>query len=182
MDHQSNNQMPNNSSNTGPPQIIKPKPGKGSRKVILMVIVVAILALMGLGGYSALKSGYFKSSSGCSKNFTKQCALTEAKDLLSPDKSSQLGEVVSKIQKIKNYQQDPDLLYIVTLYHLNNGDAKNAQLYFEMLEKVYDPKVGYDPAISESALSIADLKLFIKFVTSQKAEVERNSFTVQEPQ
>ena len=90
--------------------------------------------------------------------------------------------MVSKIQKIKNYQQDPDLLYIVTLYHLNNGDAKNAQLSFEMLEKVYDPKVGYDPAISESALSMADLKLFIKFVENQKAEVERNSFTVQEPQ
>lgn len=157
----------------------KPKITKKSIKLIMVGVVVVLL--LAVGGYLISNIKRSTPVSDCAKTYTKECALTEAKGLFQFQSAKELGVVAKKVKLIKNYEQDPDLLYVVIIDSANKSDAANTRKYYDMFAKVYKPAVGYDAIIAEVAMKPEGLKALVGFVEAQKAEAERNIYTVQEP-
>ncbi len=110
----------------------------------------------------------------CRYNYTSQCAIKDAAKLLKPEKAQELYKVVLKIQKIKNYQKNPNLLYVEIVYYINISDGKNASIYYNMLEKVYNPDVGFSKKLGDQILTILQIRSSVEFLNTWSDTVNHN--------
>jgi hypothetical protein len=94
--------------------------------------------------------------------------LQEAVNELTPDRIEQLHEVVHKIEKISDYQQDPNCLYVITHFYINVSDAKAASDSLSKLEQVYNADEGYHQALKTArAKSLEVLRADVAFLNEQ---------------
>lgn len=134
------------------------------------LIYAAVLAVLGIGAVVLYKHNTGSvvdklSPDACVKNYTKSCAIAEAKPLLDGSSNyDKLSKVVDKVKKINGYENDPDLLYIVTIYYINIGDGKNAQSYYDMLSKVYNSKAGFSKSFGTLKVQYSDMKGIIDYL------------------
>jgi hypothetical protein len=100
---------------------------------------------------------------GCSSSLNRQAAT-----VLSPDRLEQLDSIVDKVVKLPGYEQDPNCVYIVLTFYINASDAANSRHYLSKLEKVYNPRVGYDQALEAAqAKTPAELQSTVDFLQQQ---------------
>ena len=119
----------------------------------------------------------------CSEQTTEACTvLKEAVALLDPGKVKELSVIVEKIIKIKGYDKDPNLLYVILTYYINLSDGGNSRKTYDSLKNIYNENVGYD-SLLENAKKPVDLEPIVVFLEKRAGEVEKNSYTVPpEPQ
>jgi hypothetical protein len=112
-------------------------------------------------------------------NLTKVQLLEAAAPILTDQsRQDQLKQIVSKIQSIPNYQQDPNYLYIVVQYNTNIGNIQNAQSYYNDLIKIYNSKRGLSTVLSGDGASINLLNDQITYLHNLQTQT-RNYIRVQ---
>ena len=87
------------------------------------------------------------------------CAiLQESSVLLQPKTSDKLQPYVTKIIKVKDYQNDPNLVYVLLTYSINTTNGQGVKNYYTLLLKDYNTKYGYNIVIKKYALLPVSLK------------------------
>ena len=89
-------------------------------------------------------------------------------------------QAVEKIQKLPNYQKDPNCLYVVVNYYISKGDTQNSSQYFAKLQSVYNPKQGFSK-IFVIPKSIATLQSNITVMKLQAKEQKQHTTTFSNP-
>ena len=84
--------------------------------------------------------------------------LQEAAKIINSNQKTQLQPTVSKIQAIKNYDKDPNCLYVIVVYYVSVGDSLNSKKYLDKLLKVYDPKTGFSSKLGKDIEPIKKLQ------------------------
>jgi len=135
------------------------KPNKSLKgiKWALTILISASLLFVGYKYYlNSQKTG------NCAHKSNKACmVLKEAIPLLNNGDVKDLSKTVGKIQSIKNYSKDPNLLYVTVVYYIDLSDTKNASSNLDLLTKAYKSNVGYDPILGDSTQTPEQLKVNI---------------------
>lgn len=89
-------------------------------------------------------------------------------------------QLTTRVKSLTNYQKDPNCLYIVTNYYINNGNESNAAKYLNQLQKVYNPKVGFSPKLM-GTYSLSQLTSDINTMNQNAKQVQQNGITFSSP-
>ena len=149
------------------------------RSLVLTVIFLCTILI-----FSAAFAVYFKSKNN-QKNekitkITNQCSSDQQKPLLkdvyealkTPD-ITKLKPYVDKIQLIPGYQNDSNCMYPIVIYQINRGDPDAAKDALELLKKVYDKNIGYDPLYGPITLSPEQLDEVVTSMLKQQARTAK---------
>lgn len=98
----------------------------------------------------------------------------EASRFLPPSQYKQLKVVNDKIQKLPNYEKDPNCLFPIVQYYVYTNDEKNAKLYYNKLVLVYDSKTGFDKYYTAYAKNLDDVKKSIDNVVAYNQQAQKN--------
>lgn len=134
--------------------------------IVLVCVIVAAVIIIDIHRQHEPRTGI------CSNSIIDQAAND-----LSYNRLSNLGTVVSKIQKLSNYQQDPNCMYIMTVYYINQLNIPKANDSFNQLELDNQAKLTLNPkltsywSISEIKQNIASLKLRNQNITNNSANL-----------
>ncbi len=139
-----------------------------------MIVVTSVIVLM------LLVSGWFFWQHRSAKNANApKCSvaiLKEAAPNLGAEKVTQLQKTADKIKKIKGYDTDPNCLYVVLNYSINNGDAGAASDQFKQLQAVYSDKTGFNSSLGFTK-SLSLLKSDIAYLVHGQKQAEQNMST-----
>ena len=72
-------------------------------------------------------------------NKTNTPILLNAATAISEQNVQMQQQTVAQIEKLPNYQQDPNCLYPIVKYYIQVEDAQNAGKYLALLQTVYHP-------------------------------------------
>jgi hypothetical protein len=173
----------------------QPVAAKPSRKLNLKAVkkhkktVLIVGALLLVGGAGLLLYNYHNNqppylTANCTLDSKSEACLILIKasgEIADSSKLNDMTATVEKIKSIKGYEKDPNLLYVLTVYYAYLGDSQNANHYNSLLYKTYKAKRGYNVVIRNKTYNPDDINQFIKTTKLQEQEVQKNSFTVQEP-
>ena len=81
---------------------------------------------------------------------------------------------INKIQKLENFSKDVNCLYILVNHYINVSDAENSRLYYDKLEAVYNPLIGYSELFGKETKNPKTLEPIIKFLEKQSKLTEDN--------
>lgn len=138
----------------------RPWPGPtGNRKTLLLVVALLVVAgsYMLYRGWKAGQKPVVAALTCSDTIINKGASSVEASQV------ERLEPVANQIKQIPNLD-DPDCLYLLTIYYVNMSDPDNAAASFKKLQKAYDPKVGYDRALESVARTPKDLKRTVVFL------------------
>lgn len=136
-------------------------PNKKALAIGLGLIAIVIAGIIAVTTSREVKPAV--TTRGCSSSLNRQAAT-----VLAPERLEQLDPIVDKIVKIPGYEKDANCLYIVLAFYINSSNASNSQRYLSKLERVYNPKVGYDPALEAAqAKTPAELQPTVDFLQQQ---------------
>jgi hypothetical protein len=136
-------------------------PNKKTAAIGLILIAIVVSGVIVVAANRETKPAV--NIRGCSSSLNRQAAT-----VLLPERLEQLDQIVDKIVKLPGYEQDPNCLYIVLTFHINASDAAGSQHYLSKLEKVYNPRVGYDQALEAAqAKTPAELQPTVDFLQQQ---------------
>ncbi|MEO8105388.1 MAG: hypothetical protein ABI602_03575 [Candidatus Saccharibacteria bacterium] len=108
--------------------------------------------------------------------------LHEASQVLVPTKVTELGQIVGKIQKNKGYDTDPNCLYVVTTYYINESDSNQARYFVNKLNASYDKSKGLDDSLDPDInLSVVGLNDTVKFLEKSDQQFQQNDRGSAEP-
>ena len=74
---------------------------------------------------------------------------------------------INKIQKLENFSKDVNCLYILVNHYINVSDAENSRLYYDKLEAVYNPLIGYSELFGKETKNPKTLEPIVKFLEKQ---------------
>jgi hypothetical protein len=100
--------------------------------------------------------------------------IAQAAPLFNGAQQTQLQQLVSKIQKLPHYGQDPNCLYAVVIYYINQSDAQDAARFFNMLNKVYEPSVGFSEYHGYNPETISELRAQVSFLQTSFQQAQLN--------
>ncbi len=150
------------------------------------VVAIAII-IIGVLGYCIYRLNHKPVSTYVAVQATNTCTtgtglqlLRQAVPLSTQPKYLQLKKVVDKIQKLPDYQRDPNCLYMVITYEVNAADAGSASDNFNKLVKVYNPNVGFTPYLGRGA-SLQALQTSINTLKQVLEQSKTNSHTFGNP-
>lgn len=83
-------------------------------------------------------------------------------------------KAINKIQKLDNMSNDVNCLYILVNHFINVGDAEKSRVYYDKLEAVYNPLIGYSELFGEETKSPKNLEPIIEFLEKQSKLTEDN--------
>jgi hypothetical protein len=107
----------------------------------------------------------------------RQKLVSQAAPYLDPLAVDKLSPLIKQITTQQGYDHDASSLYVLTKYYVEISDAKNAQKYYDMLVKAYNPTSGYaNSSLKDKALSPAQLKPLISVVQQQSTEAQNNFY------
>lgn len=86
-----------------------------------------------------------------------------------------LGAIVNQIVALKDYDHDPNCLYIALQYALASGDSTSSINYLNKLERVYDPAIGFSSAFSVPLVSLSTLQSDVNFVVQNAKSTAESS-------
>jgi hypothetical protein len=112
--------------------------------VILVIIAIVFLSLLLIGKPNNTKKAnptIVKNSKVCTtkQNFP---ILMQAAGYIYQGNYQKLSQSITAIEKLKNYQYDPNCLYAVLTYNIYTGNIKDATNYLNDLKRVY-PRQGF---------------------------------------
>lgn len=149
------------------------------------VVVIFLIAVVGLGVYLyrdklvEIIQKNNESEQTCQNPASEKCVLLkEGLGLFDPAQVQKLHDVVGKIKATKDYEQDPNLLYVLVTYDLNLSDAENARKDLNLLKNVYKPNVGYDPLLRNNAKTPKQLEEDVAFLERQNKYLKANFWGV----
>lgn len=156
-------------------------PGVARNKSKLPLVVLGVLVLiMVVGGAVWYKHHADKKTA--TNDLSAQCANMYANGFLEvkgqalvPVGPSKIKPMVDKIKLLKGYDANPNCLYVLTTYYISISDSANARLYYDKLNAVYKPSVGYYSSINLFAKKPSVLKTEVEFVEQQAAALKKNA-------
>lgn len=162
-------------------QKTEPKEPLGTKRRLTkktwFIIAILMLAILALGiGFAPTITKKYKSMSKVS--VCSDATLGEAAGVMGRDKVFELKPIAEKIQNTKDYDRDPNCLYVVLGYYINSYDPDNAKKHLTMLKKVHDPNIGYKAPLGSKVKDIATLESEIEFITIKSAEIKNSIMTV----
>ena len=83
-------------------------------------------------------------------------------------------KAINKIQRLENFSKDVNCLYILVNHYINVSDAENSRLYYDKLEAVYNPLIGYSELFGKETKNPKTLEPIIKFLEKQSKLTEDN--------
>jgi hypothetical protein len=110
-----------------------------SKRPKFIAIVVACLLLAAVVGVLAYKSSNKSTTTNKTtvKVVVSNTTLQEAGLIIDGQDQPKLKAIVDKIQSNKDFEQDPNALYILTTYYTFASDTENARKYFDKLSAMY---------------------------------------------
>jgi hypothetical protein len=110
-----------------------------SKRSKLIAIVVVFLLLVAVAGVLAYKSSHKTNTTNKTsvKAVVSNATLQEAGLIIGGQDQPKLKTIVDKIQSAKDFEQDPNALYILTTYYTFASDTENARKYFDKLSAMY---------------------------------------------
>ena len=118
--------------------------------------LLMLIALLISGGLWLLKSRSAQKEQ--SKTVDNTAYYKEAAQYLDPTKTTELKTVIDKIQKVKNYEQDPNMVCPIVQYYLYIGDVTNAQAFLDKIAKTYNQDQGFSSLYSPIVQTKAQLE------------------------
>lgn len=101
--------------------------------------------------------------------------IKEALPFLLPPYHTDLKPTVNKIKRLHAYDTDVNCLYIALIYGINTSNTAESKVLLDKLEKTYDPKIGYSPALETRVKSLDLLREMVAATEKQDEELIRNS-------
>lgn len=98
----------------------------------------------------------------------------QAGNVSNPSATAELRKVVTTIKNSPRYDTDPTCLYIVTNFYITVSDAKNSELYFTKLKKVYKSQKDVIQVGSASIKSLERLDFEVKALLERERNFEAN--------
>lgn len=92
--------------------------------------------------------------------------------------ASKVDALQSSVQEIlvtKNYQNDANCLFVVSMYYVYKGDVAKAQMYNEKLSARYDAKKGYVAAFDKVEQTPQQIATQITYLQKRNAEFSTNA-------
>lgn len=126
--------MNENVATNGFPVKHKSKLFNSKRSKFLLVITIFVISIA-LSLFINEKYFGFAETDLCRGKSTSPI-YKEAAKVLNPTASTKLRSVVTKIEKMKNYDKDPNCLYPIVVYYMNISDSKAARPHFNKLESL----------------------------------------------
>jgi preprotein translocase subunit SecY len=121
--------------------------------VCLVVVAVVVLAL----NHKNNKTTAPKVSSVCTST-AGGTLLQQAQIPIFGANQLQLLRITQKIEKLPNYQDDQNCLYVVITYYANAGNALQANKYMQDFNQVYNPKKPLSTKLGPDIPDVAMLR------------------------
>lgn len=141
-----------------------------------MAAVVAVLIVLGvMWWFMQKKSANEKTNSGTHIAASKVCSdelIGEANAPLVNSDQVGLGAVVDKITPLKDFDRDPNCLYITLQYALASGNATQSSDYYNKLSRVYDSVTGYSHAFTVNLAPLSSLRQSVDFIVQNSKDNE----------
>lgn len=154
-----------------------PQSAAMQRKRFLIVVVIALIVVAGVLGIRAIVGRDVKNNPAQTATPTAVTQLvSQSLNQLAAETPTGLSGVVDTINATDGGTSDPSLLYIKLRYYVAVGDVANSRKTYDALAKIYNPKVGYDPLINDSARDLTSLKKDVEFLEQQSAQVTKNAW------
>lgn len=154
------------------PNVLRNKSGLTSHARIIVVILIFIL----VGASAAAIYGHYRKQSASKyKVVCSDQVLKKSSELLAASKIQDLKTVVQGIQSTKDYDQDPNCLYVTTVYFISSSDAQNAKQSLEKLETVYDEKKGYNKNLGSNIQTVDSLKQAVSYLQKAAEQFQENT-------
>jgi len=122
----------------------------------LILAVVGVLAIVAI----AITANVQLARTTCSNPFARSI-LTEAAKYLDQSKQQQLQPVVAKIRAKRNFDKDPNCMYVVVSYDIFSSSIVSARADLNKLKKIHGANQGFDSALGKTE-SIATLESYVK--------------------
>lgn len=90
--------------------------------------------------------------------------IQEANTPLNSQDQVALGKVVDEVAALKNFDRDPNCLYITLQYAIASGNATTSSGYMTKLNLVYNSAVGFSAAFTGGATPLATLQKNVDFL------------------
>lgn len=95
--------------------------------------------------------------------------ISQANAPLAASDQNALGQVVDKITVLKNFDLDPNCLYIVLVFNIAAGNSTMSQNYMNKFSLVYDPAIGLSSAFTVPLISLDTLKSDVAFLMQNQS-------------
>jgi hypothetical protein len=86
-----------------------------------------------------------------------------------------LAPVVDKISALKDFDHDPNCLYVVLQYDLVSGNAMASSDAMSKLDRVYNPVVGFSNAFTVTTIPVSDLRKNVAFLVQNAKQDKENA-------
>jgi hypothetical protein len=177
----------NTNSNSTEPKVFYPgQNDKGevkqnsSQKILLLIFAgILVVVLIVIGSIIYYQNHHKKQSAvATTKVVNGVCSasmLKSADASLAPTQTKTLAPIVASIQKLPNYQYDPNCLYILVSYYANTSNTASASMYLNDLEKVYKPYQPFSKYIGVD--SIAPLQAKVAYLVKATNQAKKDIVT-----
>jgi hypothetical protein len=139
------------------------------RMLVMMVAVAVVVALAVVG---VIKQS--KSNNKADKTSSIVCndeLLNNVSGVLTAENVELLMPLAQDIQKMTNYEKDPNCLNVVITYFIHISDFNNARAHLDKLETVYKEDQGFSSKLGNNAKSLATLRLNVNFLEEQNKRI-----------
>ena len=135
--------------------------------LIVVVIAVGIIAIV-----------ININSNKNNQNVCSNSIINQAYSNFSPNNINSLSTTVSTITKLKNYQKDPNCMYILTIYYINIANPTKAQNSLNTVIK--DKTIKLDQLLLKHS-SLSKLNQTISYLKKDLQTINQNSANLSPP-
>ncbi|HET9174130.1 MAG TPA: hypothetical protein VFN56_02500 [Candidatus Saccharimonadales bacterium] len=130
---------------------------KSRRKYLLPGLITLLIAIIFIGGIVYLHSRQKHSPQvGACVAYQNGALLKEGGPDIINNSIGKQTQLVTKIKSLPNYVQDPNCMYVLTMYAVNRGDVQSAKLYDKQLDSAYAEKRDLSPLLG-GVISVKDV-------------------------
>lgn len=169
---------PENNDTTKVAPVSEPKHTVHSKRTIVVVVSVIGVIILSMGlVFSIYNKKKSKDTVEASDACTSKAAgdiLKQASQKLAPEKTKELKPYVDKIKTLKDYDKDPNCLYLVVVYDVNTHNDAQASQNYSRFNEVYNNKVGLDSKLSSESNPQENLKNKVDNLYRFKKELNSN--------
>jgi hypothetical protein len=140
--------------------------------LIITLVIPAVLILKTVATRPDTKDINLKQSIKICNDDT----LRQADNHIKTDNTIALGQLVKKIEQNSKYIEDPNCLYVTTIYYILVIDVPKAKKNYDNLQDTYDPGKGYSDKLGPFTKDLKSLESEIKRIEAVAEEFKKNSF------
>jgi hypothetical protein len=152
------------------------------KKRLLLIggIIIAIVVIGTLSWWLLQKANTANDKGGSSDKVAVSHVCTseiikEASASLAATDQVALSPVVTKISSLKDFDRDPNCLYVVLQYDLVSGNTTASSDVMSKLDRVYDPVVGFSNAFTVTTIPVNDLRKNVAFLVQNAKQDKENA-------